>query len=158
MECEMCLTDHNGKPAFSDGVLHGLAPDSSSFAANTLLYIGTYQVWKKTPSNKILSVKRHAWQSEDVNMFGDHTLSPESSKFMAQTELYVAHITARLPLLTIVGADVSLPRVTKIEGEGALEQPVTSITLEVRWDRTISVLAAILGVVIFLSRVSLSPH
>ncbi|KAK1833234.1 hypothetical protein QBC39DRAFT_370122 [Podospora conica] len=146
MDCSTCLTDQHGNPAFPPGLLRGLAPSSATFAANTLLHLGTYQIWKKTPpaaTNKTLSIKRHPWQSKDVNIFGDRTSRPESPRFVSQTELYTAHITARLPLLTLVGADISLPKVSKIEG--AAEHPFTSITLGVRWGRAIGVLAAILA-------------
>src|SRR4051794_12831533 len=45
----------------------------------------------------------------------------------------MAHITARMPFLTIAGADMSLPKIAKMDG--ASERPFTSITLQVRWDR-----------------------
>lgn len=45
--------------------------------------------------------------------------------------------------MAIVGADMTLPRVLKVEG--ASEQPYIKTTLQVKWDRAIAVLAAILG-------------
>lgn len=45
--------------------------------------------------------------------------------------------------MAIVGADMTLPRVLKVEG--ASEQPYIKTTLQVGWDRAIAVLAAILG-------------
>lgn len=150
MECETCLTDPDGKPAFSGLSLRGLAPNSTAFAANTLLRVGASQSWwfsngeySTWRDRRNLLIKHHPWPSEDVSMFGNRTLGPRAPDFVAVTERFVAHITARLPLATIIGADVSLPKVTKVEG--ASEQPFVTMTLQVRWDRAIAVLAAIWG-------------
>ncbi|KAK5663330.1 hypothetical protein OQA88_3758 [Cercophora sp. LCS_1] len=57
-------------------------------------------------------------------------------------ELQVAHLAARLPLLAIIGAEKQLPRV-QLES-GASEKPLIRTTLQVKWERAIAVLGAIL--------------
>jgi len=153
MQYETCLFDQGSgdkQPPYLPGILHGLAPNSSSFATHTILRAGTFQSITGFPPNKTgsspastLSIKHYPWNSEDVSMFGNRTLDPRAHDFVAATERFAAHITARYPLAAIIGADVSLPKVTKVEG--ASEKSFVIMTLQVRWDRAIGVLAAILG-------------
>ena len=71
--------------------------------------------------------------------------------------LDVAHLTARLPILPIIGAQMRLPRILRDPGEPA--EPFVLTGLEVKWARAVWILAALMGgqllmvaVVAFLTR------
>ncbi|KAH6847174.1 hypothetical protein B0I37DRAFT_445466 [Chaetomium sp. MPI-CAGE-AT-0009] len=57
-------------------------------------------------------------------------------------EIHAAHLTARLPLLTVMGAEMQLPRVSKIKNE--TEHHVVRIVLDVKWERVGAVVGAII--------------
>jgi hypothetical protein len=65
-------------------------------------------------------------------------LTPEMT---AESEHLVAHHTARLPMLALLGAEMKLPKVAK--EEGATPRPYVTIALQIRWDRALGVLWAI---------------
>jgi hypothetical protein len=56
-------------------------------------------------------------------------------------ELHVAHLTARLPILTVIGAEMQLPRVTQPKGQS--ERHLVRIVLDVKWERVAAILVAI---------------
>jgi len=63
-------------------------------------------------------------------------------KLEDELELYAAHLTARLPVLTVMAADGQLPRM-RPDGEGSDDNSRITITLSVEWSRVITVLVAI---------------
>ncbi|KAK4455267.1 hypothetical protein QBC34DRAFT_460104 [Podospora aff. communis PSN243] len=62
---------------------------------------------------------------------------------LQEYELHAAHLTARLPILAVMGAEARLPRV--VRDAGASEQPYIVTSLEVKWGRGMGVLGAILA-------------
>lgn len=56
-------------------------------------------------------------------------------------ELNVAHLTARLPILAIVGGQNQCPKVTK--EAGASPRPIINSALEVKWPRAAAVIVGI---------------
>ncbi|GAB1312059.1 hypothetical protein MFIFM68171_02269 [Madurella fahalii] len=66
-----------------------------------------------------------------------------STNVPSYSEVHAAHLAARLPILTIIGAETQLPRRTKVEG--APELPMANIVLDVKWQRVWGVLGAMLG-------------
>jgi len=165
MECETCLTNPKADPDLLGPLepLRGLVSNNNSnniinstaFVANILLRAGTFQIhipeyrrmseYKTWRDTRALLMKRYLVSSEDVNMFriAGREQDSRNPDYIPTAERFFAHITARYPLATIIGADVSLPKTTKVEG--ASEKPFVTMTLQVRWDRAIGVLAAILG-------------
>ncbi|RVD80415.1 uncharacterized protein DFL_008312 [Arthrobotrys flagrans] len=160
-ECTTCLTDENNRLGIGTDLLHGLAPGNSSYTANLLLFVGTFEIfytysWAASLAMRFYSSLGRApgfLNNLDVNLTGEFPRGKVSS----YAELYAAHLAARLPLLAIIGAETKLPKVPR--DMGASERPFVNVVLEVRWPRAIGVLAAIsvgqlvvIAVVIFACR------
>ncbi|KAK3291976.1 uncharacterized protein B0H64DRAFT_377535 [Chaetomium fimeti] len=58
-------------------------------------------------------------------------------------ELHAAHLTARLPLLTVMGAEMQLPRVPKHATAHPAERHLVRIALDVKWAAVVAVMGAI---------------
>jgi hypothetical protein len=172
-ECRTCLTDADNNPGIGTDILAGLLSGNSTLTANLLVLLGSFERrFEYFGTDPIYpSVSRQLWiRSYSIMNKNAHFLNtPKDSlhdgmkdgeprdNVAKEAELYAAHLASRLPLLSIIGADAELPRMTR--ESGASERPFINVVLEVRWKRTVGVLVAIfagqlviMGIVKFLCR------
>ncbi|KAK3985424.1 hypothetical protein QBC44DRAFT_275230 [Cladorrhinum sp. PSN332] len=170
-ECTSCLSSSSSSspssaptPGLSATVFSDLIPDSnSSYASDVMLTIGTYErVYTYTSRSDVtpkpgLYIREYSGQDKSthfLNKAGSDAPITKGGNPLAQgeqpwylkpvpieEELFVAHLAARLPILTLIGAQSQLPRTTK--EKGASEKPFVRTALEVKWPRAIAVVIAI---------------
>ncbi|KAM7205172.1 hypothetical protein V8F20_003309 [Naviculisporaceae sp. PSN 640] len=149
-ECITCLTDSTGAPGFGSSasgsaLFRNLPPSKSLWAANVLLYTGTYEriyaysyrpelgLFMRQYSSQQTTLhfltNLGSWASDKENKDWNEDWYSKPVPMMYEVE--AAHLTAQLPILSIIGAETQLPRVTK--EEGASEQPFTQTRLQVKW-------------------------
>jgi hypothetical protein len=163
-ECTSCLTgvEH----------LYGLATENLSYVKNLLLYLGTLngdsrlEIGRDEDFNETSLVSKvyenpaSASIENAVNLLGDlpysisttilhqallsqNTVNNTDGGRTAAYALNAAHQVARLPILTILGAEQQLPTVNEKAGDEP--QTIVIIELGVQWERVYTVLGSILG-------------
>ncbi|KAF2262562.1 hypothetical protein CC78DRAFT_606095 [Lojkania enalia] len=153
-ECTTCLTDQKNKPGLGSDVLFGLPSVNASMTAGLLLELGAFErVYEDYArgNGTSFSVRQYPGMNKNLHFMNDRDNAVHSgveenaprTSVPLEAELYAAHVAARLPILAIIGADSQLPRVTR--EKGASERPFVNTVLEVRWKRTVAVLASILA-------------
>ncbi|KAK4159958.1 hypothetical protein QBC43DRAFT_191258, partial [Cladorrhinum sp. PSN259] len=145
-ECKTCLTDQNHDPGIGPGLLHGFPAENASYAANVLLRIGPFDRQYSFEKAAMLSVKVYSSMNHSIHFIsriGALTYKEHGEEWFKlpvpiDYELHAARLTARLPILAIIGAQRQLPRVTR--EHGASEQLFITTVLEVKWRQALYVL------------------
>jgi hypothetical protein len=154
-ECRSCLTDEHDTPGIKNGVFETLSVQNTSMIAALLLRVGMLDTLgsETTDDSDVFFYREYNSVSFDQDVIGDLTsqttlIASESGTFTDMAwplaELYAAHIAARLPILTVLGADQQLPKVT--EEPGASPAPFVRTVLEVNWAGALTILALVLAV------------
>jgi hypothetical protein len=162
-ECSTCLTDRNHKPGFGSNFFYGCPAENALYAAGMVLRVGGRSsagvsweyITKGADRDDRITFRRYPintdsyefvdWVPEGYPDLVGGTLPNDWFKdpIEQKDELQVAHLTARVPILALLGAQERLPKVT-LEKD-ASERPFITTKLEVKWDRAISTLAALLS-------------
>ncbi|KAH7310850.1 hypothetical protein B0I35DRAFT_79363 [Stachybotrys elegans] len=154
LDCRTCLA-HNGGEGLGIGTLRNLPAENTSYVENFLLRQGAHSViWdrfgEQLPAKSTLMIRRYpADNLEDFldtlqTTFYDLQLGPgDQYGIDYKLGLQAAHVTAWLPLLSIIGAEMQLPKVTK--EDGATDQPLLTFALQIQWSRAQGVLGGIMG-------------
>ncbi|RYP28805.1 hypothetical protein DL767_007023 [Monosporascus sp. MG133] len=118
--------------------------ENSSYAAALLLRFGAFErVYGFDPPADSLAVRLYSSMGTTSHFVNNLTTANDSNGTVTvESELQAAHLAARLPILSVIGADRQLPKVTK--EQGASERPFVSTAVQVRWDRAFGVLGGIL--------------
>jgi hypothetical protein len=158
-ECTTCLK--SGPPGSIDTGLNtnlffNFPSGNLTYAAGILLSFGAFD--RVYGDDRVYSDHRGMFSAKEyssmdytmhfVNQLGamrysDLGESWYTTPVSTEYELHAAHLTARLPILATMGAEERLPRTAR--DPGASEQPFIITSLEVRWDRGMGVLGAILA-------------
>lgn len=151
-ECTTCLTDQNDRPGFGS-LLRNLSAENASYAASVLLHFPLYErvyafysIDQSTHDN--LGIRLYSSMNKTTHFTNDlGNVVPDDKGqprlgVPLQAELYAAHLAARPAILSIIGAERQLPKVT-LE-PGASVRPYIKTELQVKWARAIGVLVAIL--------------
>ena len=171
-ECTTCLTDGLGSPGVSPNVFFNFPSSNFSETINLLLGLGTQSssfVYNGSTDNSMTAFTYTHYDPSAITektRFIDHInklFKDDFEKDWTQVPiptswvLDVAHLTARLPILPIISAEMRLPRILRDPGESA--EPFVLTSLEVKWTRAVWILVALMGgqllmvtVVAFLTR------
>jgi hypothetical protein len=142
-ECTTCLSQQSNNPGLE---LPGLSVENSSYAAGLLVRLGAVERLYESDVSVGIRIYPNIQQTAIHFVYGlkDTITGVRPHRSVApNAELYAAHISARLPVLTVMGAETVLPKVLRDAGDR--EQSYINITLEVRWPRAIAVLVAIVA-------------
>jgi len=130
-----------------------LPAENSSYAAGLLLHFGVFERIFEFPSigkqsRDDLGVRQYS-SMEKARHFtnGLGSIVPDTDgrprlDVPLAAELYAAHLAARASILSVIGADRDLPKVT--QELGVSERPFVNTELGVKWHRAIGVLVGIL--------------
>ncbi|KAK5655738.1 hypothetical protein OQA88_5275 [Cercophora sp. LCS_1] len=151
-QCTTCLRGPSGSTGLSPNPFFNLPASKLPYAANILLSFGAFdRRYAYSYDVGQFSAKEYGSQEHAMTFinglgamrykeFGaDWYRTPVPKEY----ELHTAHLTARLPVLAVIGAEKQLPRVTR--EAGASEVPFIVTSLEVKWRRSMGVLGAILA-------------
>lgn len=153
-QCTTCLKGgpNGANKGLDQNLFFNFPSDQIAYAAGILLSFGAYDRVTQygydvgSFSSREYSSENHALHfinelgAMRYDRFGENWYR---TPVVAEDELHAAHLTARLPILAIVGAERQLPRVPR--NPGASEQPYIVTSLEVKWGRGMGVLGAILA-------------
>ncbi|KAK4113397.1 hypothetical protein N656DRAFT_616015 [Canariomyces notabilis] len=167
-ECLTCLTEKNHKPGFRSNFFHGCPTENALYAAGIALRIGGGFGVLGSIMDSMVSITTEGTGRDDRIAFRRYPIDADSHEFVDEVpegypdiafesppndwfkypihpndELHVADSTARVPILAFLGAEERLARVT-LEKD-AFERTFSMTKLEVKWDRAISTLAALLA-------------
>jgi hypothetical protein len=152
-ECTTCLSTPNHGPRLGSA-LHALPTQNASYAAGLLL---RYPVFERVyafysideASRDGLGIRQYSGMDKTMHFMNrlGRILPPDNGSprltVPHETELYAAHLAARAPVLSLIGAERELPK-DPLE-PGASERPLVRTALEVKWQRAITVLETIVG-------------
>lgn len=139
-ECKACITHGQGEPGLSSDIITGYPPAAVANFTYALLLAGNQGI-PRTANAEAGRFKMA--EHDDEEFFGEWSSLDPITNITPEFEVRAADIAARHPVLALIGAQNSLPRIP-LE-EGASEQAVIITTLQVKWDRAIGVLSAVLG-------------
>lgn len=152
-ECTTCLSDTNNKPGLGTDIFFGQDPENADTIATLLLNFGAYERVAQAPPRfgafayrfySSQNMNSHFLNDRESNLDNGATKDAPRVRVPDHAELYAAHLTARVPLLPIIGAD-SQGQLQKATHEfGASERPFISVVLEVKWTRAAGVLVGII--------------
>jgi hypothetical protein len=154
LDCRTCLAHNQGEPGLGFGTLHNLPAENTSYVANMLLRQGAWGVvWgrfgEQFPAKSTLIMRRYPNDNLEnfldslQGTFFDIEIGGGTSGVDYKLGLQAAHVTAWLPLLSIIGAEMQLPKVPKEEGVG--DRPFLTFELQIQWGRAVGVLIGIVG-------------
>jgi hypothetical protein len=124
-------------------MLRSLPPALTPYFSNLLLILGAYD-----PRNFNSQVYISQSYADTNSIAFAEGIAQRNSNDMRrnaslQEELQAAHLAARLPIFSLLGAEMKLPRVTKDPGATTMEYVNT--VLEVKWGRTAATVATIVA-------------
>ncbi|EGS21200.1 uncharacterized protein CTHT_0030460 [Thermochaetoides thermophila DSM 1495] len=148
-----CLTDGNGRPGMPQNVFFNYPAENSTYASRVLLSFPAqddrlYDYGQGSFNAKLY--KDQAFYNFTLDLADDcyapSFISDMTDDWYANLdfngyEVSAANIMARVPILTLIGAEKILPRVTLLKG--ATEQHTVVSTLDVKWGRAATTLAAL---------------
>lgn len=152
-ECNTCLSDRLDErlAGIRGNFFRGLSANESVYTMNTLLHLGPNGYGRPSDFDEHTLFRwRDMSQAQAGNWFGDFeryipdTHPVLTTKISSPTVLYAADLAARVPVLTVMGAEASQPKVLKDEGSAA-QRYVVELKLRVVWARAIGVVFAIQG-------------
>ena len=158
-ECKTCITDQDNQPGIGTNLLRSLSSENSTETAKLLTRSATAGMEAQNSDfTDGAIIFRPYFPSSYVSQFLDTFLDPyDYYGNGTKGELNTAHLTARLPILTLIGAERQFPRVP-LEAGGS-EQPYVNTVLHVKWSRVIVVLVSIavgqlvsVAIVLFMCR------
>lgn len=145
-ECYTCTSHNDSMPGLGRVELS----DSMNYSvSNTLQSVGSFEK-EAYDGDKGYNIR--AYPDVGTNAFasfpygqmpGDEESSDSMNSITPEANLYAAHLTARVPLLAVLGAEMRLPKVTRISG--ASERHFVDVRLRVEIKKTIAVLLCIFG-------------
>ena len=136
VECNSCLSGPGSttRPSF-----YGLSAENATYVSNILLMLGVFQADSDFFNTTYSTAFRQYFVDSGLTTF----LSNQGYDDEFDALVEVTHVMARLPILAVVGAEGELPTAPLVNESSVVVTIHTK--LEVRWDRAIGVLAAILG-------------
>ncbi|KXX77187.1 hypothetical protein MMYC01_207684 [Madurella mycetomatis] len=142
-ECLTCLRDQDGRAGPETILFDQYQPLDAFYGATQLLRFGAVGQIRMYDIFELGDIAPSQRRLIDIRAY---VSSPYNIQFVDPLRLAdvlrAAHVAARLPILTVIGAEMRLPRVAKVAG--ATESSIIMVALEVKWDRVAGVLGAIL--------------
>lgn len=154
LDCRTCLAHNQGEQGLGFGTLHNLPAENTSYVANMLLRQGAWGlIWgrfeEQFPAKSTLIIRRYPNDNLEnfldslQGTFFDLGIGGGTPGVDYKLALQAAHVTAWLPLLSLIGAEMQLPKVPK--EVGARDRPFLTFALQIQWSRAVGVLIGIVG-------------
>jgi hypothetical protein len=154
-ECETCLFHNEEKqPGLGPGILRNLPDANASDAASMLLRFGMYERVYEFPSIKDqrdnLGIRVYSAMEKTVHFLSGFLSEDKRAKYrntedprqlLPGAELFAAHLAARLPILSLIGAERQLTKVAQALGD--VETAYVKTELKVKWQKAHAVLGSI---------------
>lgn len=148
-QCDTCTSHNTSIPGL--GLLE-LSHSTTHNISNLVHRISSFdRVWGPMEEGSHYTVRAYSGMNKnehfanyinEVVKGGYEELYPELG-IPTHAKLHAAHLAARLPLLAVMGADIQLPRMTRIPG--ASERRFVNVRLNVDLKKPIEVLVGILA-------------